>query len=61
MKRRDFLTTGATGIAGMSLASPMILGDSAVGANDKIVLAVDWLRRTWNAVYCQLLQSQREC
>ncbi|MDR0608864.1 MAG: Gfo/Idh/MocA family oxidoreductase [Planctomycetaceae bacterium] len=40
MKRRSFLTTSAAGIAGMSLASPMILGDSVVGANDKIVLAL---------------------
>jgi predicted dehydrogenase len=40
MKRREFLTTGVTGIAGMSLASPMVWGNSIVGANDKIVLAL---------------------
>jgi predicted dehydrogenase len=40
MKRREFLTTGAAGLAGMSLANPALLGNSFAGANDKIVLAL---------------------
>jgi predicted dehydrogenase len=36
MKRREFLTANAAGIAGMSFASPMILGESVVGANDRL-------------------------
>jgi predicted dehydrogenase len=40
MKRREFLTTSVTGIAGISMASPMVWGNAVVGANDKIVLAL---------------------
>ncbi|MDR1958061.1 MAG: Gfo/Idh/MocA family oxidoreductase [Planctomycetaceae bacterium] len=40
MKRREFLATGAVGAAGVTLGSPFLLGGSAAGANDKIVLAL---------------------
>ncbi|MDR1483876.1 MAG: Gfo/Idh/MocA family oxidoreductase [Planctomycetaceae bacterium] len=42
MKRREFLTTSAAGIAvaGATLSGPMIFGNSVAGANDKIVLAL---------------------